>query len=167
MNGGADNDTMIWNNGDGSDIMDGGDGDDTVVVNGGSISETFAITPSGSVAAAGVNVPLVGSVSFQRVTPNAFALDIEAEGVVVNGNDGNDTFNVVALANTTVAYNGGSAPTADILRVDAQGNPFQLNGNEITVEGTQPVSHQEVEIVQILNKLHPLTMNLPLIKWRD
>ena len=34
MFGGKGADTMIWNNGDGSDLMDGGDGVDTAVANG-------------------------------------------------------------------------------------------------------------------------------------
>ena len=44
MNGGLDNDTMIWNPGDGSDVANGDTENDTMVVNGGNVSETFTIS---------------------------------------------------------------------------------------------------------------------------
>jgi Ca2+-binding RTX toxin-like protein len=167
MNGGAGNDTLIWNNGDGSDIMDGGNGDDTVVVNGGAISETFAISPTSTLAAAGLNEPLVGSVFFQRVTPAPFTLDIEAESVEVNGNDGDDTFNVTPLDQTDVHFDGGSQPLADILRVDAQNRTVQQTGNQIIVAGKQPVTYVGVEVVEILNADTTRTHYLPRILLRD
>ncbi|MCC6453595.1 MAG: hypothetical protein IT328_01495 [Caldilineaceae bacterium] len=167
MNGGSGNDTLVWNNGDGSDLMDGGDGDDTVVVNGGAISETFAITPAEIVAAAGLHAPLVGSVFFERVSPNPFELDIEAESVEVNGNDGSDTLNVTPLDYTDVFFNGGSQATADILRVDAQNRTVQVNPNQIVVTGKQPVTFSDVEVVEILNDALPVKLYFPLIKLND
>jgi Ca2+-binding RTX toxin-like protein len=164
MNGGADNDTLVWNNGDGSDVMDGGAGDDTVVVNGSSLSETFAITPTTLVAVADVQGPLVGSTFFQRVTPGPFTLDIEAENVEVNGNDGDDTFDVTPLDNTDVDFDGGSAPTADILRVNAQGNAVEVDSTQVSVAGKQPVTHSDVETVVILNEAFPWKTHLPLIR---
>jgi Ca2+-binding RTX toxin-like protein len=164
-NGGPGNDTMIWNNGDGSDIMAGGDGDDLVVVNGAAVSETFTITPSGQVAVAAPNATAVGSVFFQRVAPGPFSLDIEAEGVQVNGFDGDDTFTVTPLANTDVHFNGGGQTIADILRVNAQSRTVDVLSGKVDVSGTQPVTHQGVEIVQIINADSQLL--LPVIAtWR-
>ena len=34
LDGGADDDLLIWNNGDGSDLMEGGEGDDTITADG-------------------------------------------------------------------------------------------------------------------------------------
>lgn len=149
MNGGPGNDTMVWNNGDGSDVMDGGEGDDVAVVNGGTLSETFVITPSGSVATSGLGAVAVGSVFFQRVTPGPFSLDIEAESVEVNGNDGDDTFNVTPLDNTDVHFDGGSQSTADILRVNALDRGVDRSGNIIIVAGKQPVTHEGVETLEV------------------
>lgn len=172
MNGGPGDDIMVWNPGDGSDIMDGGDGNDLALVNGGNVSETFAITPAVTVRAARPNVPLVGSIFFERITPGVFTLEIEAEGVELNGNGGSDEFDVTPLPNATVHFNGGdpssdpSNPSlADILRVDAQENIVKPVLDEIRVEGRQPVSHENVEIVEIENDPLPVKRHLPFVVW--
>lgn len=167
MNGGEGNDTLIWNNGDGSDTMDGGNGGDLVIVNGGPLSETFTITPVVSLATAGADAPLVGSVLFQRLTQVAFSLDIEAEGVQVNGNDGDDTFDVVPLPNTQVTFNGGNQSVADVLRVNAQDNPAETIFNQIFVPGRQPVTFEAVERVEVLNDAFPWDIYFPWIRDWD
>jgi hypothetical protein len=167
MNGGADNDTLVWNNGDGSDVMDGGSGDDVVVVNGGPLSETFTISPTTLVAAASPDAAHQGSTIFQRLTQVPFTLDIEAEGVEVNGNDGDDSFDVTPLENTGIDFDGGSAPTADILRVNVQGAAFEKTDTQVLVEGRQPVNFSNVESVQILNEAFPLKTYLPFIRAWD
>jgi len=79
MFGEAGNDLMIWNPGDGTDLMEGGDGIDTAEVNGGNGSETFAITANGT------------RVSFQRLSPAPFSLDIgTTENLVLNAGGGDD-----------------------------------------------------------------------------
>lgn len=82
--GGAGNDTLVWNNLDGSDASTGDAGADTVEFNGNVIGDD-AITIQPSVA-----IP-AGKVNVHRVAGN---VDIEAatvERIVVNGLGGNDS----------------------------------------------------------------------------
>jgi Ca2+-binding RTX toxin-like protein len=82
MAGGEGDDTLVWNNGDGSDTMDGENGNDTVEVNGGTADEQFTIAPSPTTP---------GRVSFDRVNPGPFNLDIgSSENLQLNANAGND-----------------------------------------------------------------------------
>jgi Ca2+-binding RTX toxin-like protein len=82
--GGAGDDTMVWNPGDGDDINEGGDGTDTTEVNGGSGGEVFTVRP-GAVA---------GRVSFDRTgptPPGPFNVDIgTTERLVLNAGGGDD-----------------------------------------------------------------------------
>ncbi len=72
---------MIWNPGDGTDLNEGGAGTDTVEVNGGNGAETFTVTPNGT------------RVRFDRTDPAPFSIDIgTSENLVLNANDGDDTF---------------------------------------------------------------------------
>jgi hypothetical protein len=81
--GGAGDDTMVWNPGDGDDINEGGDGADTVEVNGGSGGETFRVRPG-----------TAGRVSFDRTgptPPGPFNVDIgTSEQLVLNAGAGDD-----------------------------------------------------------------------------
>jgi Ca2+-binding RTX toxin-like protein len=81
MIGGLGNDTMVWNNGDGSDIMEGQAGFDRTVVNGSDTDgDHFTIAPNGA------------RVDFDRVNLVPFSLDIgTTEVLTVNGLGGNDT----------------------------------------------------------------------------
>ena len=68
MEGGTGNDTLVWNNGDGSDVMDGDAGNDGVEVNGSpTAGDDFTINPNGA------------RVDFDRVNLGIFSLDIAAE----------------------------------------------------------------------------------------
>ena len=79
-----DNDTIIWNNGDGSDIIDGGAGYDTQIVNGSTNDDIFNVS-------AGAD----GRLSFARISPGPFTLDIgTVEVLQVNAGDGDDTLTV-------------------------------------------------------------------------
>jgi Ca2+-binding RTX toxin-like protein len=82
--GGAGDDTMVWNPGDGDDINEGGDGNDTTEVNGGGGPEDFEVKPSA--------VP--GRVSFDRTgptPPGPFNIDIgTTEQLVLNAGAGDD-----------------------------------------------------------------------------
>ncbi len=149
--GGANNDTMTWNPGDGSDVMDGQADIDTVQLNGGNASENFAITPNGT------------RVSFARTSPGPFNLDVgttevlrlNANGgddtvslgdltgvadvttVSLFGQDGNDAFNVSAFPGTGVTANvvGGTHTTADTLNLNAGGGPLTDNGTSFVKAG--------------------------------
>jgi Ca2+-binding RTX toxin-like protein len=78
--GGAGDDTMVWNPGDGDDLNEGGDGNDTVEVNGGG-PEDFEVKPSA----------IAGRVSFDRTDPAPFNIDIgTSEQLLLNAGGGDD-----------------------------------------------------------------------------
>jgi Ca2+-binding RTX toxin-like protein len=95
--GGDDNDTLIWNPGEGSDIIEGGNGTDTLQFNGSNGNEVFAETANGV------------RVNFTRDV-GSITMDIgTTENLVLNMLGGDDslsaTGNLAALIVTTV--NGG------------------------------------------------------------
>lgn len=112
-NGGLGNDTMIWNNGDASDINNGEGGDDTAVVNGSTSPDTGDINTYKPVNAAdNANVRVL----FARVNEAVlakFTVNLDAEHLVVNGLAGNDVMtpdpaSLAGLATrTSLELNGG------------------------------------------------------------
>ena len=71
--GGAGDDTLVWNPGDGDDTNEGGDGTDTIEVNGGGGAEVFTVAPSTT----------AGRISFNRISPTPpgpFNVDIGTGG---------------------------------------------------------------------------------------
>ena len=82
MTGGDGDDTLVWNNGDGSDTMDGDDGLDRIEVNGATeAGDAFTIAPNG------------GRAKFDRTNLVPFTLDIgTTEALDARGGGGNDTF---------------------------------------------------------------------------
>jgi Ca2+-binding RTX toxin-like protein len=81
--GDAGNDTMVWNNGDGTDTNDGEAGNDEVEVNGApTAGDAFTAKP-------GVEP---GHVQFNRTNLVQFAIDLAAERLTVNGLGGGDAF---------------------------------------------------------------------------
>ena len=80
MNGGAGNDTLVWNNGDGSDRINGEAGNDVTEVNGSAtLGDVFTLAPE------------PGGVKFQRTNLVPFTLDTATERFQVNGLGGNDS----------------------------------------------------------------------------
>ena len=65
MNGGAGDDTLVWNNGDGSDVANGDDGRDDVEVNGApAAGDIFTVQPNGA------------RIKFDRTNLVPFTIDI-------------------------------------------------------------------------------------------
>lgn len=112
--GGAGDDTIVWNPGDGSDLNDGGAGIDTIEVNGGGGAEKFSANP----AAAG------GGVRFERSADSAggfFSLDITtSERLDMNANAGDDSF----------TSEGAIATLGFALDVDGGANNDTLDGSD-------------------------------------
>ena len=80
MSGGAGNDTLVWNNGDGSDTIDGDAGNDGVEVNGNpTLGDAFTLDPN------------AGRIKFRRTNLVPFTLDTATERFQVNGLGGNDS----------------------------------------------------------------------------
>jgi hypothetical protein len=82
LGGGDGDDTLVWNNGDGSDMMDGDAGSDTIEVNGSPTqADQFTLQPNGARA------------RFDRTNLGPFTLDIASSELLdLNGLDGDDTF---------------------------------------------------------------------------
>ena len=94
MAGGAGNDVLVWNPGDDSDVMDGDGGADDIELNGGNGPEQFRATQNGA------------RVTFERVSPGPFDLDVTAERLVLNGNGGDDTMTSDPAVTTAMLLNG-------------------------------------------------------------
>jgi Ca2+-binding RTX toxin-like protein len=118
MNGEDGNDRMFWNDGDGSDVMEGGNGTgDLAQVNGGTGAEAFTIAANGA------------RVSFQRISPGPFLLDIgTTEHLVLNAGDGDDT----------VSASGNLAALIELSLDGGDGNDTILagNGNDVLIGGS-------------------------------
>src|ERR671922_1069166 len=115
MAGGEGDDTLVWNNGDGSDTMDGQNGNDTIEVNGGAAAEQFTVAPSATNP---------GRISFDRVNPGPFNLDIgTAERLDLNANAGDDSLNAA-----------GGAAGLNPFTIDADGG----DGNDLLNGGDAP-----------------------------
>ncbi|MGB7412732.1 MAG: calcium-binding protein, partial [Thermosynechococcaceae cyanobacterium] len=92
MIGGNGNDLLVWDDGDGSDRISGGQGQDTVGVKGSvSQGDEFTLNQKGSQAI------------FDRVNLGPFKLTVDtSETFAVQGDVGNDSFDVNNLSNTAV-----------------------------------------------------------------
>ncbi len=118
-NGGPGDDTMIWNNGDGSDIQEGGPGNDISIFN-------------GNVAAADVMNALAGAVAgrvlFTRAAAN-INMDIgTTETLQVNSLGGDDQITVQASLANLITLMVDSGAGADTINAFLPA-PFTLNGN--------------------------------------
>jgi Ca2+-binding RTX toxin-like protein len=111
-NGGAENDTMIWNNGDASDRNTGEAGDDTVVINGSPNAEPG----QGDVNTYKPENPNDANnarIIFARTNLIPFTVNLEAEHLTVNGLAGNDKISPDATSlaglatRTSLKVNGG------------------------------------------------------------
>ena len=99
MNGDAGNDVMVWNPGDDDDVMNGGaGGGDDAELNGGNNPENFAAAPN------------AGRVTFERVSPAPFKLDVgpDTERLVLNANGGDDNMVSDPATPTAMLLNGGT-----------------------------------------------------------
>ncbi len=90
--GGAGNDRLIWNNGDGSDRISGNAGYDVVEVNGAGVGDNFRLQRDAE-----------GRAIFDRLNLVPFTLTVDtAEKFEVNGQGGDDIFDVNSLAGTSI-----------------------------------------------------------------
>jgi hypothetical protein len=113
-----DNDLVIWNNGDGSDVVDGGIGQDTQQVNGASAGDNFEVS-------AGPD----GRLFFRRTNLGLFSLDIgTVEVLEINGQDGDDAIVVNSLIGVEdlqqLVVNGGNG--TDLVDASGLGVPIPL-----------------------------------------
>ena len=83
MRGGAGDDVLEWNDGDGSDVATGGDGADLARVNGSvTQGDAMEVAPNGA------------GIRFQRTNLVPFTIDLDTERIEMNGLGGDDTIAV-------------------------------------------------------------------------
>ncbi len=163
--GGAGDDLIAWNNGDGSDTLDGDADTDRVQVNGarGGTGDVFTVGASGA------------RVAFARTSPGPFSLDIgTTEKLAVAANDDARRADVdrprgrrvldrarlprrqrqrhvmTVVPSTTVAERRATGgPGADTLRFDPGCLAVTTAPGSLTAAGRQPVTHASVETVDV------------------
>ena len=98
MNGGAGDDTLVWNNGDGTDVVNGDAGRDDVEVNGApAAGDIFTVQPNGA------------RIKFDRPNLVPFSIDIgSSETLHANGLGGNDSLTVGEVGAFEVTGAGGA-----------------------------------------------------------
>src|SRR4051794_1095599 len=103
IEGGAGNDVMIWNNGDGDDVDDGGDGIDEMQFNNGVADDVMDVAPAGG-----------GAHHFHRIGAE-INIDIAAstERLNINAFSGNDS--LVSAPGTTIATTVDAGPGNDTI----------------------------------------------------
>src|SRR4051794_14091623 len=103
IEGGAGNDVMIWNNGDGDDVDDGGDGIDEMQFNNGVADDVMDVAPVGG-----------GAHHFHRIGAE-INIDIAAstERLNINAFSGNDS--LVSAPGTTIATTVDAGPGDDTI----------------------------------------------------
>ncbi|MBI1324707.1 hypothetical protein GC170_16190 [bacterium] len=111
--GGADSDTFIWNNGDGSDVVEGDTGLNRQIVNGSASGDDFLVTN------------LVGRTLFQRTNLVPFFVNMaDVQVLSINTGDGNDNTTIGNLAGTTLT------------RIDIELGASDAFADNVTVTGT-------------------------------
>ena len=109
MKGGAGNDTLVWNQGDGSDRADGEAGNDGAEVNGApTLGDVFTLEPV-----------VGGTIKLRRTNLGPFTFDAATERFAVNGLGGDDS---------VTASDGVGAFT--LLSVDGGAGADTINGSE-------------------------------------
>jgi hypothetical protein len=102
MNGGSGDDTLVWNNGDGTDVANGDAGRDDVEVNGAAAAgDAFTVQPNGD------------RIKFDRSNLVPFSIDIgSSETLHANGLGGNDSIVVGEVGSFAVTGAGGAGNDA-------------------------------------------------------
>src|SRR5215211_6465602 len=97
VDGGAGDDTLVWNNGDGTDVVNGDGGRDDVEVNGApAADDIFSVQPNGA------------RIKFDRPNLVPFTIDIgSSETMHANGLGGNDSISVGEVGTYEVTGSGG------------------------------------------------------------
>jgi Ca2+-binding RTX toxin-like protein len=164
---GSGDDTFIWDPGDASDVVEGQEGDDTMRFNGAGVGEQVDLSANGSrlrffrapgnitMDTAGVEIiDLIALGGADQVTVNdleqtavtSVNLDLgvggtgdgQADRIVVNGTDGDDT---IAVAGDAAGVKvGGLAATVSILHPEAANDRLDVN----TLGGTDAVETGEL-----------------------
>ena len=124
MNGGTGDDTLVWNNGDGTDVANGDDGRDDVEVNGApAAGDIFTVQPNGA------------RIKFDRPNLVPFSIDIgSSETLHANGLGGNDAITVGEVGAFEVTVSGG--PGDDTLTGGSSSETFLGgSGNDAITPG--------------------------------
>ena len=105
ISGGAGNDVMVWNNGDGDDVNDGGDGADETLFNNGTADDDMKVAPL-------VGTP--GAHRFTRVGAD-IVIDIAASTERLNINAFSGADKLASVAGTTIPTTIDAGPGSDTI----------------------------------------------------
>src|SRR5215216_3293292 len=121
MKGGGGNDTLVWNQGDGSDVADGDLGNDGAEVNGApTLGDVLTLEAS------------TRRVKLQRTNLGPFTLDTATERFEVNGLGGNDSVSANAgVGALTVLSVDGSAGVDTVFGSDGPDLILGGEGNDV------------------------------------
>jgi Ca2+-binding RTX toxin-like protein len=123
IDGGAGNDTMIWNNGDGDDVDNGGDGTDEMLFNNGTADDVMDVAPVGG-----------GAHHFHRVGANInIDIDASTERLNVNAFSGNDT--LTSAPGTTIPMTIDAGPGNDTITTGDGADLIQGGTGDDTLNG--------------------------------
>ncbi|MCM2371003.1 tail fiber protein [Aporhodopirellula aestuarii] len=164
---GSDEDLLILNPGVGQTVdaikLDGRDGSDEYqiffgrLIGGVEIDDTIGGMDNATLVATDANETLTidGANGFVDNTTLGEIVQFSTtlEDLSVEGGLGNDTVNITASGATTIHLDGGD-PTnlpGDTLNLDAMNSGLNLNGNVLTVDGMQPISHVNFETFLFAN----------------
>jgi Ca2+-binding RTX toxin-like protein len=136
MNGGTGDDTLVWNNGDGSDTMNGDDGVDRIEDNLGPGDDQSFIKPDGA------------RIRYDRTSAGAFSLSVAtAEAFELNELGGNDGVAVSPGVGIPVIVDGGAGNDLTNLRNGVQDFLFGGSGiDTAVVDGIDSIAG-DVELV--------------------
>ncbi|HEV8292104.1 MAG TPA: calcium-binding protein, partial [Tepidisphaeraceae bacterium] len=149
--GDSDSDTIIWNNGDGSDLVEGGGGVDVLQVNGSAASgDTFTVSAAGA------------RLNFQRTNLTPFTLDAAAiEQLDINGDGGGDSITINDVTVTGVkSINIDPGTGSDAVIVNGRST-----ADNLVAGGSSDVS--VIGLAYDINILGPTTSDTLTIKGND
>ena len=173
--GGPGSDTMTVKEIGGATLLDGGEDGDGYEVDFGMLAAALNINDGGKVGFDALTVKAPGAVrsgllqagvwliTSAQVTDSSESMSysgsIEQLGFV--GSAGDETIQVSPSPSTAIGIKGGGHVLGDGLVVDAGGKPVTTSPGQVKVAGLQPVSYQDIQGVQVINR--GFVIYLPLV----
>jgi len=173
--GGPGSDTMTVKEIGGATLLDGGEDGDGYEVDFGMLAAALNINDSGKVGFDALTVKAPGAVRSEllqagvwlitsaQVTDGSESMSYSGsiEQLDFVGSAGDETIQVSPSPITAIGIKGGGHVLGDGLVVDAGGKPVTTSPGQVKVAGLQPVSYQDIQGVQVINR--GFVVYLPLV----
>lgn len=175
LTGGPGSNSFVLSPWSGSATVAGGDGDDTLTLGSTAADDVFSVSDSAITRTSGANTTTVDFTGLEflaleggdgddvfsilpaplRLAGGIAPLDLSSvKGLSLTGGAGDDTFNLVAMTHVPVSVDGGEHNLGDRINFDGDGQYVLQGPNTLSTEGRQPVTHSQVEIINVLNFLY-------------